>query len=121
MAEGQSKVLTTAPLVSRLFPSQVVDMSKTDVLKQNSLETMQSGRSWSCKNVLSLISPMYETCLISIDRKTYLDPKGVERTWESAERSTRPKGSDIDGVGIVAILDKETGKSPLRFCISGRL
>lgn len=42
-------------------------------------------------------------------RKTYLDPKGVKRTWESAERSTRPKGSDIDGVGIVAILDKETG------------
>ncbi|KAK0749188.1 NUDIX hydrolase domain-like protein [Schizothecium vesticola] len=41
--------------------------------------------------------------------KTYLDPKGVERTWESAERSTRPKGSDIDGVGIVVILDKETG------------
>ncbi|KAK1837079.1 NUDIX hydrolase domain-like protein [Podospora conica] len=41
--------------------------------------------------------------------KTYLDPKGVERTWESAERSTRPKDSDIDGVGIVAILDKETG------------
>ncbi|KAK0656266.1 NUDIX hydrolase domain-like protein [Cercophora newfieldiana] len=41
--------------------------------------------------------------------KTYQDPNGVERTWESAERRTRPQGSDIDGVGIVAILEKETG------------
>ena len=42
-------------------------------------------------------------------RKTYQDPKGIQRTWESAERRTRPKGSDIDGVGIVAILESETG------------
>jgi len=33
----------------------------------------------------------------------------VTRTWESAERRTRPTKSDIDGVGIVAILEKETG------------
>jgi 8-oxo-dGTP pyrophosphatase MutT (NUDIX family) len=37
-------------------------------------------------------------------RTTYTDPNGVERTWESAERLTRPKGSDIDGVGVAAIL-----------------
>ncbi|GAB1311560.1 ADP-ribose diphosphatase [Madurella fahalii] len=42
-------------------------------------------------------------------KKTYKDPNGVTRTWESAERTTRPKGCDIDGVGIVAILEKETG------------
>ncbi|KAK3996393.1 NUDIX hydrolase domain-like protein [Cladorrhinum sp. PSN332] len=42
-------------------------------------------------------------------KKTYRDPRGVTRTWESAERTTRPKGCDIDGVGIVAILEKETG------------
>ncbi|KAK4227517.1 NUDIX hydrolase domain-like protein [Podospora fimiseda] len=42
-------------------------------------------------------------------KKTYRDPRGVTRTWESAERKTRPKGCDIDGVGIVAILEKETG------------
>ncbi|KAK3336088.1 NUDIX hydrolase domain-like protein [Podospora appendiculata] len=42
-------------------------------------------------------------------KKTYTDPNGVKRTWESAERRTRPKGCDIDGVGIVAILDSETG------------
>lgn len=39
----------------------------------------------------------------------YQDPNGVERTWESAERQTRPKGCDIDGVGIMAILEKPTG------------
>ena len=47
-------------------------------------------------------------------RKTWRDPKGITRTWESAERRTRPKTSDIDGVGIVAILEKETGDSSLR-------
>ncbi|KAB5517339.1 NUDIX hydrolase domain-like protein [Coniochaeta sp. 2T2.1] len=40
---------------------------------------------------------------------TYKDPLGETRTWESSERTTRPKNSDIDGVGIVAILQKETG------------
>ncbi|KAF2105887.1 NUDIX hydrolase domain-like protein [Lophiotrema nucula] len=37
-------------------------------------------------------------------KTTYTDPNGVERTWESGERLTRPAGSDIDGVGVVAIL-----------------
>ncbi|KAH6674889.1 ADP-ribose pyrophosphatase [Halenospora varia] len=40
---------------------------------------------------------------------TYADPLGKERTWEHAERRTRPKGSAIDGVGIVAILEKASG------------
>lgn len=42
-------------------------------------------------------------------RTTYTDPTGQTRTWEHAERRTRPQGSVIDGVGIVAILEKETG------------
>ncbi|KAK3940613.1 NUDIX hydrolase domain-like protein [Diplogelasinospora grovesii] len=42
-------------------------------------------------------------------KKIYKDPKGATRTWESAERRTRPKDSEIDGVGIVAILEKDTG------------
>ncbi|KAE8144370.1 NUDIX hydrolase domain-like protein [Aspergillus avenaceus] len=42
-------------------------------------------------------------------KTTYLDPTGVERTWESAERQTRPANCAIDGVGIVTILNKETG------------
>ncbi|RKL30799.1 hypothetical protein BFJ72_g11364 [Fusarium proliferatum] len=33
----------------------------------------------------------------------------TSRTWESAERLTRPKTADIDGVGIVAILPLPTG------------
>ncbi|KAF7930499.1 uncharacterized protein EAE98_004899 [Botrytis deweyae] len=40
---------------------------------------------------------------------TYRDPRGKVRDWEHAERSTRPKSSEIDGVGIVAIIQKETG------------
>ncbi|KAH1974126.1 hypothetical protein KXW18_005388 [Aspergillus fumigatus] len=40
---------------------------------------------------------------------TYTDPNGVERTWESAERQTRPTGCEVDGVGIVTIIDKPTG------------
>ncbi|OTA06960.1 hypothetical protein A9Z42_0077870 [Trichoderma parareesei] len=47
---------------------------------------------------------------VSLNSITYKDPKGVERTWESAERRTRPSTADVDGVGIVAILDKPTGK-----------
>ncbi|OTB07452.1 hypothetical protein M426DRAFT_318127 [Hypoxylon sp. CI-4A] len=40
---------------------------------------------------------------------TYTDSKNQTRTWESAERTTRPKESDVDGVGIIAILEKPTG------------
>ena len=47
--------------------------------------------------------------LTSAPRTTYSDPNGKTRTWEHAERRTRPKGSDIDGVGIVAILEKPDG------------
>lgn len=43
-------------------------------------------------------------------RIDYTDPNGKARTWESAERRTRPSGTDIDGVGIIAILDTPTGK-----------
>ncbi|KAJ5518290.1 hypothetical protein LT330_005980 [Penicillium expansum] len=46
-------------------------------------------------------------------KTTYTDPLGVERTWESAERTTRPPGIDLDGVGIVAILKKDTGSELL--------
>ncbi|RKF63718.1 ADP-ribose pyrophosphatase [Erysiphe neolycopersici] len=40
---------------------------------------------------------------------TYKDPLGTERTWEYAERQTRPQSSSVDAVGIVAILDLSTG------------
>ncbi|CRG87239.1 ADP-ribose pyrophosphatase [Talaromyces islandicus] len=46
---------------------------------------------------------------IKLAKITYTDPLGVQRTWETAERTTRPKNSQIDGVGIVAILNQPTG------------
>lgn len=46
-------------------------------------------------------------------KTTYLDPNGVKRTWESAERVTRPADSSVDGVGIIAILDKPGGQEIL--------
>lgn len=42
-------------------------------------------------------------------KTTYRDPLGTTRTWEYAERRTRPAGADCDGVGIVAIIEKESG------------
>lgn len=42
-------------------------------------------------------------------KTTYVDPNGQTRDWESCQRPTRPKNSEIDGVGIAAILEKEDG------------
>ena len=56
---------------------------------------------------LTLI-PLSPTYSPSSSRTTYTDPNGVQRTWEHAERPTRPKDSDIDGVGILALLRKPT-------------
>ncbi|KAH6885251.1 NUDIX hydrolase domain-like protein [Thelonectria olida] len=47
---------------------------------------------------------------VKLVKIAYQDPNGVARTWESSERRTRPKDADIDGVGIVAILDKPSGR-----------
>jgi len=40
-----------------------------------------------------------------LKKVTYQDPSGKSRIWESAERQTRPKGTEIDGVGVIAILN----------------
>ncbi|KAK4186418.1 NUDIX hydrolase domain-like protein [Podospora australis] len=55
--------------------------------------------------------PLLETEAVwtKLVKKTYQDPNGITRTWESAERRTRWKDSDIDAVGIVAIIENETG------------
>ena len=45
-------------------------------------------------------------------RITYTDPHSTLRTWESATRLTRPAGSLIDGVGIVAILQNGPSSNP---------
>ncbi|KAF7552435.1 hypothetical protein G7046_g7408 [Stylonectria norvegica] len=57
--------------------------------------------------------PEEEARWTKLVKTTYADPKGVTRTWEHAERRTRPKDADIDGVGILAILDKPAGKEIL--------
>lgn len=46
---------------------------------------------------------------IKLVKLTYNDYKHQVRTWESAERTTRPRGTGVDGVGILAILEKPTG------------
>ncbi|GJN76836.1 ADP-ribose pyrophosphatase [Purpureocillium lilacinum] len=53
--------------------------------------------------------PDEEARWVKLTKITYQDPKGQTRTWESSERLSRPAGSDIDGVGIVAVLDKPSG------------
>jgi len=50
-----------------------------------------------------------EAAWTKLMKTTYQDPNGKTRTWEHAERRTRPQGSLIDGVGIVAILEKSSG------------
>ncbi|CAI7614471.1 unnamed protein product [Penicillium bialowiezense] len=42
-------------------------------------------------------------------KTNYIDPNGMKRDWESAERQTRPSDSPVDGVGIVAFLNKPSG------------
>ncbi|KAI1068439.1 hypothetical protein LB507_004309 [Fusarium sp. FIESC RH6] len=48
---------------------------------------------------------------IKLEKINYDDARGVQRTWESASRSTRPSTATIDGVGIVAILEHPSGPS----------
>ncbi|PSK51678.1 ADP-ribose pyrophosphatase [Elsinoe australis] len=46
---------------------------------------------------------------VKLVKTTYNSADNKTRDWESAERMTRPKNSLIDGVGIVAILEKANG------------
>ncbi|KAF2225106.1 NUDIX domain-containing protein [Elsinoe ampelina] len=46
---------------------------------------------------------------VRLVKTTYNSADNKTRDWESAERRTRPEGSLIDGVGIVAILEKANG------------
>ncbi|KAK8117677.1 ADP-ribose pyrophosphatase [Apiospora kogelbergensis] len=42
-------------------------------------------------------------------RITWHDEKGNLRSWEGTKRTTKPKGSSVDAIQIVAILEKATG------------
>ncbi|KAK9467659.1 cyclic phosphodiesterase-like protein-domain-containing protein [Lipomyces arxii] len=46
---------------------------------------------------------------IKIQKVFYKDPLGKARDWEFASRQTRVEGSDIDGVAILAIIERPTG------------
>ncbi|KAK9377166.1 NUDIX hydrolase domain-like protein [Lipomyces chichibuensis] len=46
---------------------------------------------------------------VKIQKVFYKDPNGKSRDWEFASRQTRVEGSDVDGVGILAILEKPSG------------
>ena len=46
---------------------------------------------------------------MKLEKIKYIDPIGNNRDWECASRTTRVKGSKVDGVGILAIIRKETG------------
>lgn len=50
---------------------------------------------------------------VTLEKTTYTDPHSTLRTWESASRLTRPAGSLIDGVGIVAILQNGPSTSSI--------
>ncbi|KAF2763286.1 hypothetical protein EJ05DRAFT_32972 [Pseudovirgaria hyperparasitica] len=49
---------------------------------------------------------------LKLEKITYTDPENKERVWESASRSTRAKGSLIDGVGITAIFQPSSEALP---------
>ncbi|RPB24298.1 hypothetical protein L211DRAFT_785250 [Terfezia boudieri ATCC MYA-4762] len=44
---------------------------------------------------------------VNVVKITYKNQLGKDATWESAERTTRPPGVEIDGVGIIAVLEGE--------------
>ncbi|KAF1344632.1 NUDIX hydrolase domain-like protein [Delphinella strobiligena] len=50
-----------------------------------------------------------DTKWIQLIKTTYTSADGKTREWESAVRSTRPKESLVDAVGVIAILEKSSG------------
>ncbi|KAK9456309.1 NUDIX hydrolase domain-like protein [Dipodascopsis uninucleata] len=50
---------------------------------------------------------------VKIQKVFYKDPNGKARDWEFATRQTRVEGSDVDGVAILAIIEKSTGPEVL--------
>lgn len=49
---------------------------------------------------------------IRLSKLKYTGADGVSRDWEMATRTTRPKGVDLDGVGILAITKVPFGQVP---------
>ncbi len=73
------------PLVKQMSTiKKAVDLSKAKVIKTTPLDNTNSK-------------------FISLSKLDYIGADGKARDWEMAARTTRPKGKDIDGVGILAI------------------
>jgi len=53
-----------------------------------------------------------ESRWITLKKLKYLDPAGVERLWEFAERKTR-KSSGVDAVAVLVILRSKTNAFPV--------
>ena len=107
MSAGDAKVTAIGPLVSN-FISHSHQTHFTHNVSSQRLKG--GGRSWSSRIALRTTAGARKCSSQNTLRIEYKDPNGTERTWESAERTTRPANSDIDGVGIVAILEKPTGR-----------
>lgn len=45
---------------------------------------------------------------VKAEKIFYTDPNGTPRDWESCSRTTRVKGSDADGVAILAVVNKNS-------------
>ncbi|KAI6781916.1 ADP-ribose pyrophosphatase-like protein [Emericellopsis cladophorae] len=52
--------------------------------------------------------PDEEAKWIKLTKITYQDPTGTSRLWESAERRTRSANTEVDAVGILAVLENPT-------------
>ncbi|CAN6623964.1 hypothetical protein TRVA0_009S02630 [Trichomonascus vanleenenianus] len=50
---------------------------------------------------------------VKIQKVFFKDAEGRDRDWEFGSRTTRVEGSEVDGCGIIAILEKPTGKEIL--------
>jgi hypothetical protein len=79
---------------------------------------MPSGLDLYCRNFFEIpfdftLCQSALTRIFAPYRTTYQDPVGTTRTWEHAYRTTKPKGTDVDAVGVVAILMKPGGMGPL--------
>ncbi|KAK2601815.1 ADP-ribose diphosphatase [Conoideocrella luteorostrata] len=108
IAETSKGYLSIVPIGTKVA-DQICLMNRSDsasVIREKSEHWEHVGRCYS----FGLSEHRSEEFNNGMPRINYQDPNGAHRTWESAERRTRPKDAEIDGVGMVAILDKPTGK-----------
>nr|XP_020457034.1 ADP-sugar pyrophosphatase isoform X1 [Monopterus albus]XP_020457035.1 ADP-sugar pyrophosphatase isoform X1 [Monopterus albus] len=47
---------------------------------------------------------------VKLEKTTYVDPAGNTRTWETVKRTTRQTTTEVDGVGIIALLKRTLHK-----------